>query len=295
MKLNSSNKVEGLQSSGNIANALLGTVERPLLRYHGGKFLLAKWIISHFPAHRIYVEPYGGAASVLLQKNRSYAEVYNDMDNEVVNLFTVCRTQGKELIEALHYTPFSRKEFELSYQATDNPFEKARRTVVRSFMGFGSASASGRKTGFRANSNRSGTTPAHDWMNYTEALPAIINRMRGIVIENKDAVEVMKHHDTPQTLHYVDPPYLLNTRYNGQKTKCYNFEMTDEQHEALCKELLQLKGMVVLSGYDNELYNDLLPWRKVYKKSFADGAAQRKEVLWISPTCNNGGLLFNCA
>ena len=84
---------------------------RPLLRYHGGKWLLAPWIISHFPAHRVYVEPFGGAASVLIRKERSYAEVYNDLDSEVVNLFRVLRAQPDDLVHAIELTPFARDEF----------------------------------------------------------------------------------------------------------------------------------------------------------------------------------------
>jgi len=111
---------------------------RPLLRYHGGKWILAPWIIKHFPSnHRVYCEPFGGAASVLLQKRPCYAEIYNDLDSEVVNLFCIVRDRGSELREALRYTPFSRIEFELSYETTDDEFERARRMVVRSFMGFG--------------------------------------------------------------------------------------------------------------------------------------------------------------
>lgn len=297
---------------------LLCTVERPLLRYHGGKWLLAPWILSHFPDHRIYVEPFGGAASVLLQKRRSYAEVYNDLDDEIVNLFRIVRERGKELIHALTYTPFSRKEFELSYQPTEDDFERARRTVIRSFMGFGSSAATTTKwgasskgfrskgnfsgeygkptTGFRSNSNRSGTTPAHDWKNYPDALKGIIERLRGVVIENRDAKKVMAQHDTKNTLHYVDPPYVLSTRYNGEKTKCYNFEMKDDQHVELCEFLKQLNGTVILSGYDNELYNDLLKgWIKHHRKAYADGAKERKEVLWINRQENDAqmSLAFN--
>lgn len=274
---------------------LLIPIERPLLRYHGGKYILAKWILSHFPEHKIYVEPYGGAASVLLQKRRCYAEVYNDLDDEVVNLFCIVRERGCELIEALKNTPFSRVEFELSYQNTGDDFERARRMVVRSFMGFGSASSSGRKTGFRANSNRSGTTPAHDWRNYPEALNAIIERLQGVVIENRDAKEVMQTHDSEKTLHYVDPPYVLNTRYNGNKTSCYNFEMTDNEHAVMCEFLKGLKGVVVLSGYDNEIYNDTLTgWQKHHRKAFADGAKERVETLWINrENVKNQRQLFN--
>jgi DNA adenine methylase len=66
-------------------------VTRPVLRYYGGKFRLADWIISMFPAHRFFVEPFGGAANVLMAKPRSFGEIYNDLDSEVVNVFKVLR------------------------------------------------------------------------------------------------------------------------------------------------------------------------------------------------------------
>jgi len=236
---------------------MVQSVLRPLLRYHGGKFRLAKWIISHFPPHRVYLEPYGGAASVLLQKPRAYAEVYNDLDGELVNVFTICRTRGPELVEALRYTPFSRTEFETSYQPVNEPLERARRMFIRSHMGFAGIGTTGHSTGFRSDCTRSGTTPAHDWMNFAGALPAIIARLRGVVLENREALDLMQEHDSESTLHYVDPPYVRSTRYKGEKTACYRFEMTDEQHVTLCRHLLNLDGMVVLSGYDNEIYESL--------------------------------------
>lgn len=142
----------------------MGTVivtapKRPIVRYHGGKWKLAPWITSHFPAHRVYVEPFGGGGSVLIRKPRSYAEVYNDLDHEIVNVFRVARDRGAELQRALELTPFSRDDFILSYEPADDPLEQARRTIARSFMGFGSAAACGEISGFRANSSRSGTTP----------------------------------------------------------------------------------------------------------------------------------------
>lgn len=257
---------------------------RPILRYHGGKWGLAPWIISHLPEHRIYVEPYCGAASVLLQKKRSYSEVINDMDSEIVNLFSVCRKEGDRLATLVSLTPYSRKEFELSYIPTDDNLEQARRTVVRAYMGFGSAAASGRKTGFRANANRSGTTPAHDWANYPDALVKIIERLRGVIIENKPALSIMAQQDSSETLHYLDPPYLLSTRWMGDKTKSYRFEMSEKEHADMCSAVLNLKGKVVISGYANELYDTMLKgFRIVRKKSFADGAAMREECLWLSP------------
>jgi len=262
----------------------MGKTIRPLLRYHGGKWILAPWIISHFPKHRVYTESFGGGGSVLLRKARSYGEVYNDLDNELVNLFTVVREQGKELKKMLFNTPFSRKEFELSYLPSNIPIEQARRTVVRSFMGFGSNSHN-QKTGFRANSNRSGTTPAHDWANYQAALDGIIDRLRGVVIENRKAIEVIHQHDQPDCLHYIDPPYLPETRDKGSD---YRYEMTKEDHEELAHELHLVSGMVVLSGYRSELYDELYrDWKCIQQKAYADGARERIECLWINQNCSN--------
>lgn len=267
----------------------MSELTRPVLRYHGGKWLLSDWIMSFFPPHRIYVEPFGGAASVLLRKERTYAEVYNDLDADVVNLFRILRDEeaAKQLIKDLMLTPFARDEFNLSYELTTDPIEKARRLIIRSFMGFGSASSNPKhKTGFRGNSNRSGTIPAHDWRNYPPALEAIVERLRGVNIENRKAVDVIAQHDTAQTLFYVDPPYVLNTRYLGEKTKCYSHEMTDADHEELLETLRNVQGMVVVSGYDHPIYADMLKdWTHFDRKALADGARERTETVWLNPNC----------
>lgn len=262
---------------------------RPILRWHGGKWRLAPWIIGHFPPHRVYVEPFGGAGSVLMRKSRAYAEVYNDLDSDVVNLFRVLRSsRSVELIRQLQLTPFARADFTEAFGATDNQIEKARRLVIRSFMGFGSNGHNiKRKTGFRANSNRSGTTPAKDWLNYPENLRAVIDRLSGVVVENRDACAVMEQHDSSKTLHYVDPPYLPETRSNlAHSPQAYAHEMTADQHVSLLTFVQELSGMVVLSGYRSALYNDALTgWRRVECLALADGAKERTEVLWLNPAC----------
>jgi DNA adenine methylase len=255
--------------------------KRPVLRWHGGKWLLAPWIISHFPAHRVYVEPFGGAGSVLMRKPRAYAEVWNDLDGEVVNLFRVLRSDRADgLIKALQLTPFAAAEFSLSYQASDDPVERARRLIIRSFMGFGS-NAHQRKSGFRANSHRSGTTPAADWANYPESLRTVIERLRGVTVLECHAIKAMLDHDGRETLHYVDPPYMPETRDVGNDYAC---EMTAADHVGLLEALCALQGMVVLSGYPAALYDDALRgWQRVERKALADGARARTEVLWINP------------
>ncbi|WDR03642.1 DNA adenine methylase [Devosia algicola] len=259
-------------------------VPRPVLRWHGGKWVLAPWIIEHFPPHRVYVEPFGGAASVLMRKARSYAEIYNDLDGDVVNLFRVLRSdRAGSLVEAVRMTPFSRTEFSEAYQKTDDDLERARRLIIRSFMGFGS-NGHNKATGFRANSNRSGTTPAHDWVNYPESLVEVIKRLQGVTIEGKDARAVILQHDTPETLHYIDPPYVMATRSDADAD--YAVELTDDDHSSLLDCLHGLSGMVVLSGYPHPLYeNSLTEWMRVERRALADGARERTEVLWINPEC----------
>mgnify|MGYP002397524881 CR=1 FL=1 len=265
--------------------------KRPLLRYHGGKWRLAPWILQHLPAHRTYVEPFGGGASVLLQKPRSYAEVYNDLDGEVVNLFRVVRERGEELAQACELTPFARAEFEQAYQDGGSDLERARRTLVRSFMGFGSAGVTKQVTGFRANTSRSYSTPAMNWRDYPEHLRALIERLRGVVIENRDAADVMRQHDGDQTLHYVDPPYVHSTRGMRARAPAYRHEMSDDQHRELAQVLHSLRGMVVVSGYRCDLYDELYAgWQRIDAAAHADGARDRVESLWLSSRCPQSGL-----
>lgn len=268
---------------------------RPAVRWHGGKWLLAPWIIAHLPPHRIYTEAFGGGGSVLLRKARAYGEVYNDLDDEIVGLFRVLRdpVTAARLEQLLRLTPFARAEFREAYEPTDDPIERARRLVIRSFMGFGSnahasAAKGHRSTGFRAQSTRSGTTPAHDWRNYPDAMAALTERLRGVVIECREAADVLLQHDGPETLHYVDPPYLWETRAGGNKYdlgwRMYRHELTRADHAALLELLRGLAGMVVLSGYPDPLYDDVLhDWRRVEREAMADGARKRTEVLWINP------------
>jgi DNA adenine methylase len=261
------------------------------MRYHGGKWKLAPWILLHIPPHRIYVEPFGGGGSVLLQKSRSHAEVYNDLDGEVVNLFKVARESGEQLVQALELTPFAREEFQAAYDQDGDPLERARRTLVRSFMGFSNVGVSAQSTGFRANSNRSGTTPAHDWMRFPHHLRAVIQRLRGVIIENRDALMVMRAHDSEEAVHYVDPPYVHSTRGLRARAPAYRFEMSDGEHEALVSGLSGLRGRVIVSGYRCPLYDQLFSgWRRVDAAAHADGARGRVESLWLSPNCPPAGL-----
>lgn len=268
------------------------SIAAPVIRYHGGKFRLATWVLDHFPPHKCYVEPFGGAAGVLIQKPRAYAEVYNDLDGDIVNLFRVLQGEAssQRLIELLNLTPYARAEFELAWQAADEPVERARRLIIRAQMGFGSAGASKGITGFRIDTARAYGTAQHLWKRYPEHLTAICQRLTGVLIENRPAVEVLQAHDAIETLHYVDPPYMHDTRVNGAaKGRYYRHELSDEQHAELLDTLKTLRGFVVLSGYPSELYRaELKDWTMnttSARISAGRGGSTRQECLWINPAC----------
>lgn len=225
-----------------------------LVRYHGGKVRLAGSIAGLFPRHEAYIEPYGGGAAVLLAKARSRLEVYNDLDGDMVTLFRVLRDQPGALADAISLTPFARAEHVLAYLPAEDDLERARRVLIRSHFGHGSSGIH-RSTGFRAAGLRAGTLPVHGWMGLPETIRETAERMRGVVIEQRPAVQIMQANDSAAALHYVDPPYLPETRGKGRD---YAHEMTRQDHEELLHILLGLRGAVVLSGYASSLYDDAL-------------------------------------
>lgn len=285
--------VGGLElGPGGMATEMSSKPTRPVLRYHGGKWRLAPWIIGQFPEHRIYVEPYGGAASVLMQKRRSYAEVINDLDEEVVNVFRVLRDQdtAEQLRELLHLTPWSRLEFAGAYEPTSDPVERARRTIVRTAMAHGTTSRRKNRTGFRAKNYRRNQTGAKDWCSWPEQISAYVERLRGVTIESRPALEIIEQQDTPETLFYVDPPYMLETRStvraNSQsdRDRAYAHDLSDEDHAQLAEVLHRIDGMAIVSGYPCDRYEQLYSsWEQLERRVPVDGGQTRTEVLWVSP------------
>lgn len=265
----------------------MNAVSRPVLRWHGGKWRLAPWIVSHFPAHQCYVEPFGGAASVLLRKNRASLDVYNDLDRSVVTLFRLLRDQPAELIRRIELTPFSRDDFDLAQDFSLPPADDVDlciRLLIRSHMGFSSAGSAGRgghqKTGFRARGIRAGTTPPENWRRFPPILREVAERMQGVVIEQRPALDLIEMHDDPGTLFYLDPPYLPETRDAGVD---YNHEMTAEDHTGLLATIRGLAGKVVLSGYPSDVYDAALPgWWRFERDTHAEGARPRTEVIWTN-------------
>jgi len=258
-------------------------VSGPISRYFGGKWRVAPWIISHFPEHKHYTEVYGGAASVLLRKPRVLGEVYNDLSGHAVNLFRVLRdpVAGLELCRRIELTPFAREEFYSCEMApSDDAIERARKFLVIAHMRYGTgAGDSPQGEGFRSSSKQ--TFPAITFAKLPTIAAQVVERFRGVLIEQLPALEVLRKHDTPDSLHYVDPPYVHDTRSSGHE---YLHEMTDDEHRALCRTLLGLSGRVVVSNYANPIYDAAFAgWARHVRKVTCEKGLYREEVLWVSP------------
>ncbi len=267
---------------------------RPVLRYHGGKFRLAPWILSFFPEHTVYVEPFGGAGSILMLKQRVGAECYNDLDGNVVNLFRVLRDPERalELRRRVDLTPFARDELEFAYEPVVDEIDAAHKLIIKSFMGHGSDSATRTcRTGFRSKLSDGRFLPSVEYSTWSDAIPAFTRRLRTVVIENRQATEVIARMDSPSTLIYADPPYLLSTRgkRGGAGSHGFRHEMSDDNHVELAEVLRAAAGMVIVSGYPCTLYDrDLYPdWIRHERKHIADGGRVRKEVVWMNQACAN--------
>ncbi len=266
---------------------------RIAFRYHGSKWRLADWLMQFFPPHRLYLEAFAGSASVLMQKPRAQAECINDLDERVVAVFRVLRDrdQASELRRRLELTPFSRAEFESCYSPPVDEIDAVRKTIALSFMGFGTDAISrGYSTGFRAKESNGRNFPSADWSTWPEQIPAFLERLRGVVIERRDALEVIERLDAPDALIYADPPYVHSTRTSMVGKHGYANELDDQGHRSLARVLRAARGMVIISGYPSELYDDELyrDWSRFERPSLADGARERTEVVWINPACAAG-------
>jgi DNA adenine methylase len=258
---------------------------RPPLRYHGSKWRIADWVMSYFPPHLCYAEPYGGGAAVLLQKQPSIREVYNDKSKRVVNFFRVLRERPEEFIRAIELTPYSRAEFLLANEESDDELENARRFYILSRQGRGGPTARW-NTGWRFQRNLDGGGGVvREWSD-TSALWATVARLKQVQIECDEALKIVERFDTPNTLFYVDPPYLPETRskWGSKNGKAYDHELMPEDHHALAEALHNIKGMALVSGYPSALYQELYAgWDRVQTDARADANKPAIECMWISP------------
>lgn len=258
-----------------------------ILKYPGSKWRIANWIISHFPRHHSYLEPFFGSGAVLFNKTPSNIETVNDLDLNVVNFFRCIREDPTKLAKIIEATPYSRYEYDSMYYAEDpeDRFEKARQFLIKCWQGHGYR-VNQYKVGWK--NDVQGRERAYAMRHWNELLERILlaaERLKQVQVECMPAIDLIKRFNFPGVLIYCDPPYLINTRSAHVKQQ-YAHEMLSEQdHVELLEVLLQFSGYVVISGYESELYKEMLEdngWHKTFIKSNDQSNKPRQEVLWMN-------------
>lgn len=263
---------------------------RIVFGWYGGKFSHLDWLLPLLPPCHHYCEPFSGSGAVLLNREPSPVETYNDIDGEVVNFFRVLRDDPENLIKTLALTPFSREEYYHAIygeMSEISDVEKARRFYIKARQtrtGLAQTASLGRWANCKNTSRAGMSGVVSRWLGGIDALDDLAQRLIRVQIENRPAVDVIRLYDSPTTLFYCDPPYLHATRGD---TKAYGFEMDEDQHRELARVVNQCQGMVAVSGYDHPLMNEFFPperWLKTFSpdKTIHSTKDKRVEVLWTN-------------
>ncbi len=256
--------------------------------WYGGKYSHLDWLLPLLPAAQHYCEPFGGSAAVLINREPSPVETYNDLDSEVVNFFRVLREQKDALLEAIGLTPFSKEEFEqaISRPPDDLPdLERARRFFIRARQvrtGLAQTASAGRWAHCVLTSRSGMAGAVSRWLGSVEGLSEIAQRLLRVQIEHAPAIDVIQRYDSAETLFYCDPPYPHESRGDS---KAYAYEMTDDEHRKLSKVLHQVKGKVAISGYQCDLMQELYgDWQRVTAPAKHAHSVKelRTEILWAN-------------
>lgn len=266
-----------------------------ILKWPGSKWSIGEQIIEMMPKHNIYLEPFFGSGAVFFLKPTCNSEILNDLDSEVVNLFRTIRDNSEMLAKEIYFTPYSREEYKESYKRKDKDLdniEKARQFLVRANMaraGMQYYSSSWRHAGPVLGA-KTKQRVSGDWNRIPERILEAAERLKDAEIENKNALELIKKYNRKDCLIYIDPPYLLSTR----RQRYYNVEMTeDKEHRELLELLKNHLGPVIISGYDSDLYQDILKgWNRKEISTNAEQGKQRTEVLWFNYTLPSQISLF---
>lgn len=246
---------------------------KAILKYPGGKWRIARWIIENMPAHHSYIEPYFGSGAVFFNKSPSNIETVNDLDGDVINFFRVVRESADELAYKLFMTPYARAEYERSYGDSEKTdIDKAAAFCIKMNMSHGYRCNA--KNGWKNDiQGREKSYAVQVWNKLPEIIMQAVARLKEAQIEQRPALDIIKRFNHPKCLIYCDPPYLLSTR----KGKQYNIELSDKDHEELLQVLLESKSKVMLSGYESDLYNDALRgWRKAEKDNLTQSLKNGK-------------------
>jgi DNA adenine methylase len=261
---------------------------RPAVKWHGGKAYLAKRIVARFPAHRVYVEPFAGGLSVLLNKSRCQVEIVGDVDAGLIEFYTALREQSIALLSRLQSIPYVAESFVWANTIgeADDAIERASKFLIRNRFSRG-----GLGTAFAWSDRLRGGQPGdvNAWETILDELPRIASRLQGVEIRQAEAIDLIRCHDGRDTLFYLDPPYVHHTR---TARDAYRHEMTDQDHALLLETVSRVEGMVVLSGYASDLYDRCLATWERHRFDMPNNAGQgrtkqrRVEVVWMNQACD---------
>jgi DNA adenine methylase len=257
------------------------------LKWHGGKHYLATRIIAIMPEHVHYVEPFFGGGSVLLNKPaEGISEVANDVHKDLTTFWRVLQNEKqfakfKRIVDAM---PFSQVEWQDAHKHSRDSIRKAVNFFVRCRQ-----SRAGKFDCFatlsRNRTRRQMNEQASSWMSAVEGLENVASRLKRVVVLSDDAVKVIRSQDGPNTLFYLDPPYVHETRVT---TSDYDHEMSTDQHIELLDVISDCAGKVLISGYPNKVYERCLRnWNIVdieidNKASSAKRKPKMVERIWMN-------------
>lgn len=264
---------------------------RPPVKTHGGKWYLAPWIIENFPnefEQMTYVEPMCAGASVFLNKNSSDHEVINDLDTGLVCVFKSLRDEPKEFIDRLKRITYSERVFNTALKRSQDKFEDYIEHAINEYV-LRRMSRGGLKKAFAWSERKRGGKPGdvNAWKTMIQELPSVSDRLKKTTILNKSIFEIFNIFDEENTLWYIDPPYMPETREKNSKN-VYEYEMTADDHVNLLNLIKNARGKVIISGYSCPLYNRTLKGWKIKKKTVSNNAGQgkikekRTECLWLN-------------
>lgn len=261
---------------------------KAIFRYPGSKWSIADWIIAHFPENyerMVYLEPFVGSGAVFFNKKPGTVETINDLDSDIVNLFQVLREHPEDLKRALDLTPYSREEYDRSFEPCDEPVEKARRYMVKTTQAIGAKMHNNEKCGWSNHKQMKIGGTACKWAGITGTIDEAASRLRGdtthlVQIEHMDALKLIARYNNSDTLMYLDPPYLRSTRKSGA---LYNHEMDEAEQVLLLDMITKSRAKIIISGYESDLYNRRLAgWYKDSTQSRTTSTAMATETIWMN-------------
>jgi DNA adenine methylase len=271
-----------------------------ILKYPGSKSRIASWIVGHFPEHyqtMTYLEPFFGSGSIFFTKEPSMIETINDRNSEVTNLFKQIRDNGDELVYRLQCTPWSRDEFNESYEPAENDLERARRFFVQCWFSIGAYQLY--KNGMRMNIDSNAGQIEAFYQRLPKEIIAACERLKPkkdnyVQIENTDALTLIKKYNRPGVFMYLDPPYVRGSR---KQKKIYTFDYTEVEHRELLRVIGESQAKILISGYEHELYRDHLnKWHRDKILSYDTASQKRTECIWMNYKLEQGYLfdIYEC-